>query len=58
MLFVLQKLRGEVEGWQQKVDDLNHSADKMADQFSSDDLAGVKDTMSAINTRWTHLQDR
>ena len=53
-----QKLQEEVEGWQSKVDDLNHMAHKMTEQFSSDDLAGLKDTLDTVNTNWTSLLAR
>ena len=47
-----------MDGWQTKVDDLNHMARKMTEQFSTDDLSDVNGTLAKANARWTSLLDR
>lgn len=56
--FCLQKLQEEVQNWQPKVDDFNKMADKMVEQFSSDDLSGLKDAVAKVNAGWTSLLAR
>ena len=54
----MQKLGEEVDQWEKKVDALNHMANKLVDEYNSDDVVKVKAIVEKDNNKWTSLVGR